>query len=282
MAGRPLHEHGAAGEVGRRTLRAVRGRIPPRLVRHYVDPLRRRPLAEAAFPGGRPEVLARELTDDHTICSSHSRLRTRYHYNAVENSLLEHFIAHPPAAAMSVLDVGSGAGHWIDFYRDVLEAGRIVGVEYDAGVAAALDERYADDGDVTIVAGDIADPALPTGDGFDVVNAISVMFHIVEDDRWRTAVAGMGRRLRPGGTMLVGGQFGPVTHDVGFRAARASDPPGLRRSRSGGVVYKRLRSRRAWRRCAGAAGLEFVGVVRTRRAVRIDTPESNLLVLRRP
>ena len=282
MAGISLHWYGSTREAGRRTLRAVRAQLPPRLVRHYVHPMRRRPPSEPAFPGGRPEALARELTDEHTICASYSPLRTRYHYNAVENSILDHFIVHPAAADMAVLDVGSGAGHWIDFYRGMLGAARIVGVERDAEVAAALERKYAGEDGVTILAGDIVDPSLATGDGFDVANAIGVMFHIVDDGPWQIAIANIARRLRPGGTMLVGGQFGPVTHDVGFRAPRDSDPPAARTGRSGGVVFKRLRSRRAWRRCAADAGLEVERVIHTRRSLRIDTPESNVLVLRRP
>src|SRR6266536_2150449 len=215
MAGISLPGYGSARALRQRTLRAMRLQLPPRFVRHYVDPLRRRPPAEPVLPGGRPQALARDLTDEHTICIGHSPLRTRYHYNAVENSILEHFIAAPPPAGMAVLDVGAGAGHWVDFYRGVLGAARVVAVEREPEVAAVLARKYAQAEGVEVIAGDMADVAVGTGDGFDVVNAIGVMFHIVEDDRWRLAAANMARRLRPGGTMLVGGQFGPISHDVG-------------------------------------------------------------------
>jgi SAM-dependent methyltransferase len=130
---------------------------------------------------------------------------------------------------------------------------------------------------VTVVNADVCDP-LPIEGSFDVVNAIGVMFHIVEDERWERAVANLAGRLAPDGVMIVGGQFGPVTHDVGFRRPRGD---GSGAGRGGAEVLKRLRSRRRWQRCAAQAGLHQVRYVRTRKSREIDAPESNLLVFGR-
>ncbi|MDX6551717.1 MAG: hypothetical protein QOH74_205 [Gaiellales bacterium] len=243
--------------------------LGPRFVRHY---LARRPVD---LPSRGEDVqshqLAATLSDAATIKAGFPPLRARYHYNGVENSILEYVIRHPLRQPVRVLDVGSGAGHWIDFYRDVLGAEHVTGLELNPAVAEALGRKYEDDAAVSMHQADIVDP-LPVAGPFSVVNAIGVMFHIVEDSRWERAVANLAGLLAPDGVMIVGGQFGPVTHDVGFR--RAGDGDSME-------VFKRLRSRRRWRSCAEAAGLRQVRYIHTRRSRMIDPPEANLLVFER-
>ena len=67
----------------------------------------------------------------------------RFHYNAIENSIIRALVRRQPfdraAPAVwrfaqrrrrwSVLDVGSGAGHWIEFYRSTYHASRVLGIE---------------------------------------------------------------------------------------------------------------------------------------------------------
>jgi protein-L-isoaspartate O-methyltransferase len=257
---------------------AARKALGPRFIRHYIYPLNARTRVSPGTATSQQDELAQELNDSLTIMQGYSPLKTRYHYNAVENSILYHFFEHPPTPGMAVLDVGSGAGHWIDFYRSVLGAGRVVGVELVPQVAAALQRKYEGNDDVTVLNGDVVD-GVDAQPPFDVVNAIGVMFHIVEDDRWRRAVANLAAMLRPGGVMIVGGQFGPITHDVGFR--RRSDAPATASGKDSIEVFKRLRSRRQWRDCAKAAGLRQVEYIHTRRSRMVDTPESNLLVFER-
>jgi SAM-dependent methyltransferase len=260
-----------ADGVGPSVVAVARRTFGPRFIRHYISPLRpRTPDANPPLES-KTDALARELDDSLTIMLGYSPLKTRYHYNAVENSILEHFIQRPPKAGMSVLDVGSGAGHWIDFYRSVLDAKRVVGVELASQVAEALQRKYRAVDEVTVLNADVVDP-LPVEPPFDVVNAIGVMFHIVQDARWERAVANLAELLAPDGVMIVGGQFGPISHDVGFRRSGEGD---------GMEVFKRLRSRRRWRSCAEAAGLRQVRYIHTRRSRMIDLPEANLLVFER-
>jgi hypothetical protein len=250
---------------------AARRALGPRFIRHYISPLRSRTPAADGSQESKADALARELDDSLTIMIGYSPLKTRYHYNAVENSILEHFIERPPKPGMTVFDVGSGAGHWLDFYRSVLGAERAVGVELAPQVAEALQQKYASVDEVTVLNADVVDP-VAVEPPFDVVNAIGVMFHIVDDARWERAVANLAGLLAPDGVMIVGGQFGPVTHDVGFRRAGTGDSM---------EVFKRLRSRRRWRSCAEAAGLRQLRYIHTRRSRMVDPPEANLLVFER-
>ena len=249
---------------------AARRVFGPRFIRHYIGPMRKRTVPERSAP--RPNPLAVELRDSYTIRRGYSPLLTRYHYNAVENAVLECLIGLELPASPHVLDIGSGAGHWIDFYRDLFSAERVVGVELRPAVVDLLNENYASAEGVIVVAADVSDQ-LPIDGHFDIVNAIGVMFHIVDDDRWRHALQNVAARLRPGGILIAGGQFGPITHDVGF--AYAGSPDGGRR------VLKRLRSRSEWRRAGHSAGLKHERYVRARRFRQFDTPEANIMLFRR-
>jgi SAM-dependent methyltransferase len=218
-----------------------------------------------------------ELDDASTIGSGISAPRVRYHYNAVENAILEHALRAGLPESPTVLDVGSGAGHWIDFYRDVFSAAEVVGIEISGPAAASLGDTYADVPEVTILEADAADAAFDLGRTFDVVNAVDVLFHVVDDDSWRRAVRNLAAHLRPGGRMVVAEYVALVTHDAGFRrpsTIRGEDP-----GRADVIVTKRVRSPRRWRECAREAGLTVVESVKIRKAHSLQTPANRLLVL---
>lgn len=220
-----------------------------------------------------------ELDDASTIGSGVSPARVRYHYNGVENAILEHALRSGLPARPAVLDVGSGAGHWLAFYRDVLDASEVVGLEISGPAADALAAKHAADPTVEIREGDVAAEGFDLGRTFDIVNAVDVLFHVVDDGAWRRAVLNLARHLRPGGRLLVAEYVPLVTHDAGFRrpsALRGEDPG------AGDVILtKRARSKSAWRACAREAGLGLVDSARIRKASSVQTPANRLLVLAR-
>lgn len=263
--------------------RGLRRALAPKFVKHYVKPRRIRgtqlPYDAKRFFESWHRASPDSLSDADTIAASRSALATRFHYNAVENSILEALAGRP--SPRRVLDVGSGAGHWIDFYLDVVGAGEVVGLEISEPAVRALESRYAGNAAISIVEADVAEPGFELGREFDVVNAIGVMFHIVEDERWERAVAALARHLAPGGALVVGGQFGLTTQNVQFhRTDEFSSWDEFRAARGdAALVNKRIRSLRRWRRCARRAGLRVEPVQRTRSSRRLDTPENNVLVL---
>ena len=114
------------------------------------------------------------------------------------------------------------------------------------------------------------------------VNAIGVMFHIVNDDLWRQAIARLLASLMPDGLMLVGGDFGDETRNVqlhrtdrfeSWREHDAAPSPAA-------LVNKRVRSLHEWNRVAGELGATVVEVIRSDATPDIRTPENDLLVLR--
>lgn len=266
----------------RRTARRVLG---PKFVKHYVNPKRVRgdqvPYDAKRFFESWHRASPGSLSDADTIAAERGSLATRFHYNAVENSIIECLAGRGLPQPVRVLDVGSGAGHWIDFYFDVFGAEQAVGIEISEPAVQALEAKYADVPDVTIVEADISDPGFALDGEFEIVNAIGVMFHIVDDDRWERAVAALGRRLAPGGVFVVGGHFGHVTQNVQFHRTDSFSSWEDFRSAGGetALVNKRIRSLRRWRRGAARAGLHAACVRRTRQSGSLQTPENNVLVL---
>jgi len=87
---------------------------------------------------------------------------------------------------LRLLDLGSGTGHWIDFFREVLLVTEVVGVEITERMAEHLRTKYIGDANVKILETDIAAPELSLnaiGGPVDYISAIGIMFHIVDDAR---------------------------------------------------------------------------------------------------
>jgi SAM-dependent methyltransferase len=226
-----------------------------------------------------------------------SEPESRFHYNACENAIIRVLAKRIPVAgqtpavwrfaqerrAWRVLDVGSGTGHWVDFFLDVYLAQAVTAVEFVPQMAAFLRAKYADLPQVTVLAADIVEEQLPER-AFDIVSAIGVLFHIVDDAGWRRAVRRLFEALKPGGLLLVGGDFGAETRDVQhhridrFESWREHDSSEVPPNR----VNKRVRSQAEWTMLVAELGAQVVELVRSDSSPAIRTPENDLLVLERP
>src|SRR5579872_3271156 len=152
------------GNVLRRTLQPAFSRLPRKFVKHYVRPLMvTRPQvpydAKKFFESYHIATLGAEFSDRITISPTISPLCARFHYNALENSIIEYIATARLPQHPSLLDIGSGSGHWIDFYRDVVAAKTVVGIEISQPCAEALRRKYASEPGVRILHADIASPA---------------------------------------------------------------------------------------------------------------------------
>ena len=101
---------------------------------------------------------------------------------------------------LSVLDIGSGTGFWIDVWRS-MGASAIDGVELVPAAVERLREHFPGS---TFMVGDIADHGvLPDDQRFDVVAVMNVLLHVVDDDRFAAAAANVAATVRPGGRLLL-------------------------------------------------------------------------------
>lgn len=202
------------------------------------------------------------IDDAHTVDPSQPAYSALYHYRSVELLILRHLVNRRLSLTDArVLDIGTGAGHWIDFYR-ALGATHVHGIDVSKAAVDAVRRRYAGCDGVSVAVGDAARGF--DGQDYDVINAIGVLFHIVDDAAWEAALANIVAALKPGGLLIVGGWFGWATVNVQFDAA--------------GAVTKRLRSRRRWRRAL--TGCRSLTIRRNRANLSIHDilPENHILV----
>lgn len=138
-------------------------------------------------------------------------------------------------ATARVLDIGSGTGRYVEWWR---EAGvrQITGCDLTEAAVERLRRRYVD---VPFLRLDIAEAgdALEPG-SFDAVSCMDVLFHIIEDGRYAAALRSIAAALRPGGYFVLSENFlhrpvqrgdrqvnrtlewiGGALHDAGFEVA---------------------------------------------------------------
>jgi SAM-dependent methyltransferase len=233
--------------------------------------------------------------DRHTIPGV-TEAESRFHYNATENAILKALIHHeplPPGAETwhflqqrkewRVLDIGSGTGHWIDFYKDVFFAAHVSAVEIVEDMASYLNEKYKSDPAVEVLSADVSDENFSAGT-YDLVNAIGVMFHIVDDEKWRQAMHNLTKATLPGGLLVIGGDFGKQTKNVQFHKddnfESWQEHDAIEKQEQ--IVNKRLRSLDDWSALANDCGLNVIEVIRAESDSAFSTPENDILLLQKP
>lgn len=187
----------------------------------------------------------------HTDCDDESKLInpnwpcfwTRYHYNLVENGIMEFMVKYDlPVRGGNILDIGSGTGHWLDFFWTCFSPAQLWGVDFAPGPLEKLQEKFGDT--VQLQRWDISEkiPESLGSNCFDLVNAIGIIFHIVDDAKWQQAIDNLASLLKERGILIVGGDFGAITQERG--------------------VMRKTRSLQEWRTLAAGLGLSIMEVKR--------------------
>jgi SAM-dependent methyltransferase len=168
---------------------------------------------------------------------------TRYHYNLVENDIMEIVVKYDlPVQGANILDIGSGTGHWIDFYRTCFEPAQLWGVDFAQKPLNKLKKKF--DSDIHLRCSDISSevPGELGANRFDIINAIGIIFHIVDDEKWRQAISNLASLLKDAGILIIGGDFSGTTQERG--------------------VMRKTRSLREWRDLAASLDLNILEVKR--------------------
>jgi len=169
----------------------------------------------------------------------------------------------------SVLDIGSGAGHWIDFYRS-LGSSKTLGIDVSLSSVDYLKEKYSNYADVSIQHGKASEIISKSDASFSIVNAIGVMFHIVDDTEWIDTINKIAGVIQKTGLFIIGGYFG-YFNGLNVQIDRNHQ------------VNKRLRSKKHWKstlKNAGFTSIEFY----TKNAylwINDTLPENNVLIATR-
>jgi len=129
-----------------------------------------------------------------------ARSVNRAMYRSMERSVtdgLETVVA--PSASPQILDIGSGTGLWIEFWRR-WGATNLTGVDLTAASVQRLQSRWPEHDFLQVDVGD-ANAALP--DGNDIVSVMSVLLHIVDEDRFSRSFVNVAAALRLGGVLVL-------------------------------------------------------------------------------
>lgn len=103
----------------------------------------------------------------------------------------------------SVLDVGSGTGFYVHLFKEA-GARTVTGIDIAETSICYLRETFPDS---DFLIGDVGAEEVPVTGPFEIVSAISVLYHLVDDDRFEQAVAHLTRLVSGGGYLLITDRF---------------------------------------------------------------------------
>lgn len=138
-----------------------------------------------------------------------------------------------------VLDVGSGAGYWVQFWKD-LGANHVTGLDLTETSVGLLRQRHPND---TFIRSDIGGDRIDEDRCFDLISVMAVLQHITDDASFQRALCNLSRLLAPGGSLLV---MDPI---IVHRVLGNPKP-------SGAITW--LRSLGEWKQRLAHAGLYIV------------------------
>lgn len=231
-----------------------------------------------------------EFSDRITISPNSTIQETVYHYNLVENIIIELLHQHDVLTHPVVMDLGSGYGHWIDFYGKILQPSAIYGYDISQSCCDKLNEKYTGNELINIQLGDIASESFNCPQTPDIINVIGVLFHIVEDDLWENAMRNMANLLNKDGLLIIGGEFGDVTENAQFHKVdtyqsweeKSKAWHEFKNTEEEEVLYnKRVRAYDLWESTANKFGLEIISFTKGNPKGIVRTPQNNVMVLKK-
>jgi predicted TPR repeat methyltransferase len=139
----------------------------------------------------------------------------------------------------AVLEIGPGTGFWVKLWDD-MGAGSVTGVDLTVTAVERLRERFPDH---AFHVADVGSDEARVSGAYDLVSAMSVLLHIVDDGRFRVALANIASMLERDGAALLMEPL--VVH-------RWWGPP------FDSTANSRARTIGQWRAALDEAGLELV------------------------
>ncbi|AYY11567.1 class I SAM-dependent methyltransferase [Actinobacteria bacterium YIM 96077] len=150
----------------------------------------------------------RRLADDWTESGvgykALGRPFNRWMYRVRRNVFTRETSALGLDASSRVLDIGSGTGFYVDGWQR-LGMSDVVGSDLTEAAVEQLRARYPDARFVRLDITEDIGPLEPAS--FDVASCMDVLFHIVDDERYKAAIDNIGRVVRPGGRFVLSENF---------------------------------------------------------------------------
>ena len=180
--------------------------------------------------------------DRQTIGKNFDPLAAAYHYASMEAAVVRALASRRTTAVRSMLDLGSGSGHWVQFFLNLypsMESADACDVSSQA--CGFLRERF--DADPRIRVHNSPAFKFPIEGPYDLVSMLGCAFHIVREDQILTVLRGVASALSEEGIMIFNDLLPPFSYANQF-------VPGTNQ------YNKYVRSRRHWRRLAASVGLK--------------------------
>jgi SAM-dependent methyltransferase len=144
--------------------------------------------------------LSSDLSLSGTGHAGFSENYNRYMYMLKERSLGRALNCYRIAVeGKEVLDIGCGGGFFVDFYRRK-GASTITGVDITDASINAMRERFPAYAFSKL---DIGSPRASLSKAFDIVNIFDVLYHIVDDNAFGSAIANIGAWSRKGAWIFI-------------------------------------------------------------------------------
>lgn len=147
-------------------------------------------------------------------------------------------------AQADVLDIGSGVGHWLVYWRKH-GVQSLRGCDLTETAVGQLNARFPD---VPVTQVDIGAPNPPIDGTFDLISVMAVLQHITNDDKWRQALSNVSSLLAADGSALIIDPL--VTHNFWTDEKPAGAMSWLRRADE-------------WKAALADAGLVIVDLIPT-------------------
>lgn len=184
------------------------------------------------------------------------RIKSAIHYGYTSGIIAKAFydIGHYPK---SVLDIASGTGRWLDWYSSQFSAS-ICGIEINKDLV--IDSRSRG---YTVYEGDAVKVIRSVGYGYDTINAVGIMHHVLPDDRREILIEECKDRLSVGGVLIVGGYFLPWQ---------------VQYTNYDGLVYKRCWPKRRWKKIMKGFDVLFY---QNPTCHKNNLPQNNILIAKK-
>lgn len=205
------------------------------------------------------------IQDSKTISKIIDPYSTAYHYASIRLLITKQlFNLKYKIKLKKILDVGCGSGHWIDFYHN-FGVKEFCGIDVSRKVIEFLKQKYTSD-NMIFIKDDVNDALEKIDMNFDLINAIGIMFHIIDDSKWEKTISEFSKHLNINGVLVVSGYFGLFN--------------GLNVQFDKNGVNKRLRSKFIWTKILKKYGFKKIKFYKNYFAYDIKTrlPENNILI----
>jgi len=182
------------------------------------------------------------------------RLLDHYHYNSIENAIIPYLVNRNRDA--SILDVGSGAGHWIKFSQDLLVKPEITVIDISSVCIEKLKTKFGKN--IDYIKADFGDSLILGKYG--LVFVIGILHHITGDNEFQQALKNIYNSLNDGGLCFIATEFSS------------------RQFKSSEFLYKKYRTLDEWKDRLNKANLHIVNIVINQNDKLRKTPNSVLIV----